>query len=402
MIEIGNPENPKVLIVDDEAEVLNSLADLLRKDFCIFATSDAEEAMRLLASHHLFSVVISDQRMPVMTGVELLAEVAKTSPDTARILLTGYADITAVIEAVNQGQIIRYITKPWDADKLLELLRPIAYQHQLLQENRMLIQQLADQNKAGLKGASRRKAQTSALRENIILKSANRQLEQLLIEQSRLAVLGEMIDFIAHQWRQPLNSLGLLVQEAKLTCSLGGDMDTNVKKSMEVIQHMSQTIDTFRNFAKPGKEKVRFNVREEIVKTLSLIEGSFRELQIVIETNVKRDPVIEGYPGEFSQVLLNILINAKDVLIERSVVLPRILITIAAKKKKALITISDNAGGIPGEIIEKIFDPYFSTKGLQIGRGIGLYMSKTIIEKHMDGQLTVCNSEDGAKFEIVV
>jgi response regulator RpfG family c-di-GMP phosphodiesterase len=143
MIEIGSHEKPKILIVDDEAEVLNSLADLLRKDFHIFATSDVSEALELLVSHNMISMVISDQRMPVLTGAELLARAAKTSPETARILLTGYADIDAVIEAVNQGQIVQYITKPWDSINLLAILKPIAEQHNLLQENRRLIQKLA-------------------------------------------------------------------------------------------------------------------------------------------------------------------------------------------------------------------------------------------------------------------
>lgn len=155
MINIGNPDNPKVLIVDDEIEVLISLADLLRKEFHIFATADVEEAMNLLASCNLISVVISDQRMPVMTGSEFLARVAKISPDTARILLTGYADIDAVIDAVNQGQIVQYITKPWDAVKLREILRPIAERHHLLQDNRRLLVQLAQLNASAQDSASR-------------------------------------------------------------------------------------------------------------------------------------------------------------------------------------------------------------------------------------------------------
>jgi signal transduction histidine kinase len=410
MIEIGNPENPKILIVDDETEVLNSLADLLRKDFYIFATSDAEEAVRLLGSHHMFSVVISDQRMPVMTGVELLAKVAKTSPDTARILLTGYADIDAVIEAVNEGQIVRYITKPWDADKLLELLKPITHQHQLLQENRRLIRQLAQHTEADFNAAAQMEimgeAQSSLKQENTLLKTAHHELEQLLIQQSKLAAFGEMIGFIAHQWRQPLNTLGLLVQEAKMVYSYGEGtqeyLDNNAKKSMKVIRHMSHTIDTFSDFFKPDKVMVLFNVREELAKTLSLIDGSFEELRISVEIVAEGDPVVNGYPNEFSQVLLNIVMNAKDALVEREVALPKILITIGTENNKAAVTIADNAGGIPEEIIEKIFDSYFTTKGPRTGTGVGLYMSKTIIEKNMGGHLTVCNIEGGAKFKIVV
>ncbi len=125
MIEVGNPDNPRILIVDDETEVLQSLADLLRKDFHVFATADVEEALSLLVADNTFSIVISDQRMPVMTGTELLANAARTNPDTIRILLTAYADINAVIEAVNNGHIAQYISKPWDAVKLLATLNSL-------------------------------------------------------------------------------------------------------------------------------------------------------------------------------------------------------------------------------------------------------------------------------------
>lgn len=182
MIEIGSHEKPKILIVDDEADVLRSLADLLRKDFHILATSDVNEAQSLLVSHNMFSLLISDQRMPVLTGAELLAKASKTSPDTARILLTGYSDIDAVIEAVNQGMITKYITKPWDADKLIEILKPIAERHQLLQENRRLIHKLAQLNDCALDSAARieslEETQSTVQSENQTLKAAYEQLDK--------------------------------------------------------------------------------------------------------------------------------------------------------------------------------------------------------------------------------
>lgn len=182
MIKIGDQKNPKILIVDDETEVLTSLADLLRKDFYIFATADVEEAQRLLNSHNVFSLVISDQRMPIMTGSELLARVAKTNPDTARILLTGYTDIEAVIEAVNQGQIVQYIKKPWDAINLLSILKPIAERHHLIQENRRLIRQLAHLNKSVndslVQVETLENARSAIQAENHILKTAFDQLDK--------------------------------------------------------------------------------------------------------------------------------------------------------------------------------------------------------------------------------
>ena len=182
MIEIGTPEKPKILIVDDETEILNSLSDLLRKDFYIFATSDVEEAQQLLVSHNMISLVISDQRMPALTGSELLARAARTSPETARILLTGYADIDAVIAAINQGQIVQYITKPWDAINLLAILKPIAEKHQLLLENRRLIQQLAELNESATDSAARIKnleeSQSIVQGDNQTLKASYDQLNK--------------------------------------------------------------------------------------------------------------------------------------------------------------------------------------------------------------------------------
>jgi len=182
MIEVGRQENPKVLIVDDEIQVLNSLADLLRKDFHIFATSDVDEAQRILISHSPISVVISDQRMPLLTGTEFLARVAEISPDTARILLTGYSDIDAVVEAVNIGQIVQYITKPWDTVTLLELLKTIAEKHHLIQDNRQLIQKLADFKELVADSTARIEtltgAQSTLQSDNQTLKTAYEQLDK--------------------------------------------------------------------------------------------------------------------------------------------------------------------------------------------------------------------------------
>ncbi|MBJ6798785.1 PAS domain-containing sensor histidine kinase [Geomonas propionica] len=230
--------------------------------------------------------------------------------------------------------------------------------------------------------------------------------EQMLIHQSRHAALGEMIGNIAHQWRQPLNSLGLLVQQAPLYYALGEVdqeyMEQSAKKAMELIQHMSRTIDDFRNFFKPNKTKVLFHVKDEVVRTISLLAGSLEGQRIAVEVETDADPVVEGYPNEFSQALLNILINARDALMERHVAAPKVIIKVTSENSRAVTTIVDNAGGIPEEVIGKIFDPYFTTKGPQAGTGVGLFMSKTIIEKNMGGSVTVRNTGAGAEFRIEV
>jgi PAS domain S-box-containing protein len=235
---------------------------------------------------------------------------------------------------------------------------------------------------------------------------ALREKDQMLLQQSRQAAMGEMIGNIAHQWRQPLNALGLKVQQLPL-CYDHGEFTReflvkNVTSSMELIKHMSKTIDDFRNYFRPDKEKVTFYLSESITDTLSLVNASFKDQNIDIEILAKHDAVIYGYRNEFAQVLLNILNNARDALIEREIKDPRVTITICGESKRAILTVTDNAGGIPEEILGKIFDPYFSTKGPQAGTGVGLYMSKSIIEKNMGGTLTVRNITDGAEFRIEV
>lgn len=242
--------------------------------------------------------------------------------------------------------------------------------------------------------------------ERLRAEKALREKELMLIHQSRQAALGEMIGNIAHQWRQPLNTLGLVVQQLPLLYECGEFtkeyLDKSVAQSMNVIQHMSQTIDDFRNYFLPDREKVEFMVSEVIAQTVVLIEDSFKDQKIDIEVLTQDSPAIQGYRNEFAQALLNILNNARDALSERAIAVPKVTISIGCEDGKAVVTISDNAGGIPNEILSKVFDPYFTTKGPDKGSGIGLFMSKTIIEKNMGGSLTARNTGEGAEFRIEV
>lgn len=232
----------------------------------------------------------------------------------------------------------------------------------------------------------------------------SRQNEQLLIQQSRQAAMGEMIGNIAHQWRQPLNALGLVLQNIHFTYQMDELDDEFMKKSVDkgkmLTSTMSKTIDDFRDFFKPNKLKENFNIAESIKKTIGLIEASYQNNNIHLDIDLDESLQIKGYPSEFSQVILNILSNAKDALLEHQQGAKRVMIRGIEEEGIAKIEIEDNAGGIPSEIIQKVFDPYFSTKEEGKGTGIGLYMSKTIIETNMNGKLSVKNSDIGAAFTI--
>jgi PAS domain S-box-containing protein len=235
----------------------------------------------------------------------------------------------------------------------------------------------------------------------------SRKKDQILLQQSRLAAMGEMIGNIAHQWRQPLNTLGLIVQELRMTYGREEfnkeSLEASVSKAMGLISHMSKTIDNFSNYFKPDKEKALFNVNQAVADTISLVELSFKNQGIKIEVVETADARVNGYVNEYSQVLLNILFNCKDAFEECHSDGERLVrITIFEENDKSVVTVADNAGGIPEEVMDKIFDPYFTTKEQGKGTGIGLYMSKAIIEKNMGGRLAMRNTADGAEFRIEV
>jgi len=227
-----------------------------------------------------------------------------------------------------------------------------------------------------------------------------REKEQLLIAQSKLATLGEMLGNIAHQWRHPLTRLSLLIQNFEFALEKGKLTPEFVEKfkdqTMAQINYMSETIDDFINFFRRDKEKVTFSLKEITSNALRLIEGRLKNNNIKVEIKVLRDGKVMGYKSEFSQVVLNILNNAIDVIKERNIKNGYIEVIIDDRK----IEIKDNGGGIPEDIKDKIFEPYFTTKFQSQGTGIGLYMSKVIINQHFNGRLYAYNDEKGAVFVI--
>lgn len=230
--------------------------------------------------------------------------------------------------------------------------------------------------------------------------------EQLLIQQSKLAEMGEMISMIAHQWRQPLSALSTIIQNIHLRYSLEKldqeYLDKQMQLSNALTDKMSKTIDDFRNFFEPNKEKKPFSIKDAIQKTIFLIDDSFKSNSIKIEYQILDDVIMYGFESELSQVLLNILTNSKDAFLEKDIQNPEILIKTKKVQTHIKIMISDNAGGISESIINKVFEPYFTTKESYNGTGLGLYMSKIIIEQNMKGQLSVKNIKNGVEFTIYI
>ena len=229
----------------------------------------------------------------------------------------------------------------------------------------------------------------------------------MLFQQSKLAAMGEMIDNIAHQWRQPLNTLGVIVQDTQYAHRSGKLDQSYIKsmtaESMEQIEFMSQTIEDFRNFVKPNQKNTPFNLNEPIEQSLILLSGMFEAHAISISTEYsKKELMIYGSASELKQVMINILNNARDALIDKNPLNPTIIIRTFGDDMYGVITIQDNGGGIDPEHISRIFEPYFTTKEEGKGSGIGLYMSYAIIRTKMGGIIEVSNVENGTLFTLMI
>ena len=441
---------PLILIVDDsptQAKLLEQV--LLAHGYRVGVARNGSEALEQMLAR-CPDLVISDILMPEMDGFELCRRVRamEQSERTPIILLTHLNDPADVLHSLEVGADY-FVSKPYSNKLLLSRISAVlqgdracrkgetegetaisyhgkdyrihascAHTIELLlatyelaaEKNQELLMAKLSLSNLNRELEQRVHERTAALTqetaERLQAMDELRKKDEVLMQQSRQAAMGEMIGNIAHQWRQPLNAVGLLVQDLTLSYEYGNFskayLDSNTQKIMQLVRHMSQTIDDFRNFFTPDREKTDFDPRQVVQRTLALIEGSLADKGIKVEVDSGTAPTITGYPSEFSQVLLNIISNAMDAFSERECAQPEVKVSIFSMDGKAVLTIADNAGGIPGEILGRIFEPYFTTKEQGKGTGIGLFMAKNIVEKSMNGSLSARNGSAGAEFRIEV
>ncbi len=230
-----------------------------------------------------------------------------------------------------------------------------------------------------------------------------RSKDQLLITQNRQAAMGEMIGNIAHQWRQPLNALGLVLSNLRDASRFGELTAATVEQAAHdgnrLIQKMSSTINDFRDFFRPQKEKSAFSALQQVRETVALVEASFHHTGITITIEAAQDLMLLGFANEYSQVLLNLLTNAKQAIAANQSTDGQVLLRLTLHNGFGCLSVRDTGGGIPEAIFQRLFEPYFSTK--EGGIGVGLYMSRQIVERSMGGRLEVRNVEGGAEFSVL-
>lgn len=422
---------PAILIIDDDSNNLAIVSAVLEENsYTILIAEDGESGIsRALLTRP--DLILLDVLMPGIDGFETCRRLKgmEETRDIPIIFMTALAETDHKVKGFAVGA-VDYITKPLQREEVLARVGVhlhIRYLAKELQEANELLEKrveertltLAVTNQELQKEIAERKLAEEALAVkqrqleglNMDLEQRvadevekNRQKDRILFHSARLAAMGELLSNIAHQWRQPLNSIGLLLQgtlheykEGKLDPE---SFTLSVKRCMELVTNMSKTIGVFQSFFMPVGDRREFDPYEIVEKSLAIVSASFEQNGITVRIVNDGTVPMTGFGIEFSQVILNILNNAKDVLTERGTPEPAVDIRCWCENGRNVITIRDNAGGIPEEILDKIFDPYFTTKFKSQGTGIGLYMSKMIIEKYMGGRLSVRNTHEGAEFSI--
>jgi PAS domain S-box-containing protein len=328
----------------------------------------------------------------------------KTFKTTARNLAkdgtTFYVNTTITPILDKEGNILEFIAIRYDVTNTIMLTEQLRKNEEELESLNSTLEERVKEQTAQLMELNK------TLEERIHIEvEKNREKDKVVFQQARLAAMGEMIGNIAHQWRQPLSELGIVLYNLKKQGIRGdeGEMLKAYEHGKSVIARMSKTIEDFRNFFNPAKRKEDFLVADVVGEVLSILEGSLSRHSV--KTHVKINPNLDayGYKNELSQVLMNIINNAKDALKSNNQPDNRNIYISASKQKHHIfIKISDNAGGVAEDIMEKIFVPYFTTKHQSSGTGLGLYIVKSIIEKSMEGEVSVENLRDGAQFTLKI
>jgi len=417
----------KILIVDDRKENLIAMEAILTgMDVIIMTALNGEEALRLMLKED-FALVLLDVQMPGMDGfetAELMGGYEKTR-NIPIIFLTALSKEDKYIEKGYKSGAVDYILKPANPD----ILRHKVLIFKKLHEQNILIKTQAEKLKtANAELTEMYEIQNEALKAN----------EALLVEQSKLATMGEMLGYMAHQWSQPINVLHLCFQLIHETINekynKDEELELSISQGLSQIDYMAQTIDDFRNYVKPNNTLVLFNVNAAIMEVIKLIGsyvtkdgvqlrfacacGDSKEVEVsnnivyecetgsmeCEECEKDSELLIKGAVNEFKQVLINLIHNARDAIEMKGSnreLLKDNEILIASKSAGGVVkvVVSDTAGGIPNDIQEKIFDAYFTTKSNK-GTGIGLSMVRSIINDRFDGEISFKNNGKGAEFTL--
>ena len=310
---------------------------------------------------------------------------------------TFYVNTTIIPILDEKGEIEEFIAIRYDVTKEVELKMALERKERELEQlNKTLEERVRLQTR---KLYELNKNLEERIRDEV---RKNEEKQKMLFLQSRMASLGQMMANIAHQWRQPLTELALALFNLKKAAQRHDNeqIDAAYNDAKALIHNMSQTIEDFINFFKPDKPKTSFALAESFDEAMQILEKTLEKEYIDISKEIDGSLKVRGVTNELSQVFINLLQNAKDAFRQRGIRDRRIAVRIYRDGDEAVAEVNDNAGGIEPHVIERIFEPYFTTKHAAQGTGLGLFMSKMIIEKSFGGSIEVENIDHGVRFSI--
>lgn len=386
-------ENITILYAEDEPLLLEETAYTLRLfKVNVICAKNGLEALELYKNQKQnIDMILTDIKMPKLDGLSLIKEIREIDKFIPVIITTAHQETDFLKTSIELG-ISAYVLKPIDIyqlrDTLIKAIEPQRLKNALIEKNTKL---------------------------QIEIKK-NEEKNKIMLIQSRFATIGEMINMIAHQWRQPLAAIGTASFNLKYKTQTNKfDLDTKKGQKQQAdffttkldeieyyVQNLTTTIDDFRNFYKSDKILVKKPIEIPINNALKIVEKSIsvNNIKLIKEFNSLQE--INFYENEITHVILNILKNSQDNFLEKQPKDMHITITTIDTKEGCEVNICDNGGGIKNDVVDKIFEPYFSTKKEKNGTGIGLYMSKIIIDKHHKGHINVKNTKEGVCFSLIL
>ncbi|MEA3383973.1 MAG: response regulator [Campylobacterota bacterium] len=373
----------KVLYAEDEELARETMSDILKSLFDdVVIAVDGFDALEMLELHKNIDIIITDIKMPNMDGIELIKNIRQKDEWIPILVLSAHSDAEYFLKTIKYG-IEGYIIKPIETKQFFkEILKPL-HKIAIKKENEAYRSDL--ENKV-TREISKRKYQ-----------------EKILFQQSKLAAMGEMIDAVAHQWKQPLGIMNMHTDMLEFDYE-DGNIDEeyikeHIKKFKTQMNHALNTLEEFRAFFRPSTKDKEFYISSVIDSTLLLVKDEFVKNKIEFIINIEDDTYIKGNPNEFKHLILNIINNSKDAFIEKDIQNRKISINlyINDENKKLSLEIKDNARGIKEDVLKDIFKPNITTKPEGKGTGIGLYMSYQIASK-LNATLKARSIDDGAVF----
>jgi len=352
-----------ILYVEDDLTVANSVERILRLKNDILdldVVNNSEDAIEYFHKKH-YDIIISDIRLPKVNGLEAIKNMKKENSEIYTVITSAFNEKEYLHEAI-KTKIDKYLLKPIDLKELIETIEKY-YEQKNLKE-KMKLQ------------------------------------EDMLHLQSKMAMVGEMTDAVAHQWKQPLSSMALAMAWIELQEIYTEEIFEKCRdKINKQISHMVSTLDEFRSFMRPDKNRCHFGAKKCWEHTFTLIDHEMMHNKITINLDLENDFDIYGIENQFIHILLNLISNSKDAFRDNDIQNRTINISLQSDQNSNKIVYQDNAGGVPKDVIDKIFELNFTTKEDGKGTGVGLYLSNQIAHNH-NATINVENIDDGSRFII--